>query len=213
MSATRVIVVEDEPLFRELLRSQLSNDPEIEVVGEAETGEFAIELAKELKPEVMLMDIELGEGITGIQAGYAIKLHRPTTGIVLLSNHRAKQFIVTSAGWSYLIKRNVRDIGTVARAIKGAAWGMIVIDPFVTDVLKPREDTALAKLTMEELKVLELVAQGFSDAAISKQMIVSEGKVRSYFSSVVVKLEIKPDGQIDPRVAAVRAYLEQTRDN
>ena len=213
MSATRVIVVEDEPLFRELLRSQLSNDPEIEVVGEAETGEFAIELAKELKPEVMLMDIELGEGITGIQAGYAIKLHRPTMGIVLLSNHRAKQFIVTSAGWSYLIKRNVRDIGTVARAIKGAAWGMIVIDPFVTDVLKPREDTALAKLTMEELKVLELVAQGFSDAAISKQMIVSEGKVRSYFSSVVVKLEIKPDGQIDPRVAAVRAYLEQTRDN
>ncbi len=213
MIATRVIIVEDEPLFREMLRSQLSNDPEIEVVGEAETGELAVELAKTLKPEVMLMDIELGEGITGIQAGYAIKAQRPTMGIVLLSNHRAKQFIVTSAGWSYLIKRNVRDFETVARAIKGAAWGMIVIDPFVTDVLKPREDTALAKLTMEELKVLELITQGFSDAAISKQMIVGEDKVRSYFKSVVVKLEIKPDGQIDPRVAAVRAYLDQTRDN
>ena len=213
VSATRIIVVEDEPLFREMLRSQLSNDPEIEVVGEAETGELAIELAKALQPEVILMDIELGEGITGIQAGYAIKADRPTTGIVLLSNHRAKQFIVTSAGWSYLIKRNVRNFETVARAIKGAAWGMIVIDPFVTDVLKPREDTALSRLTIEELKVLELVTQGFSDAAISMQMIVSEDKVRSYFNGIVAKLEIKPDGQMDPRVAVVRAYLEQTRDN
>jgi DNA-binding NarL/FixJ family response regulator len=146
VSATRVAIVEDEPLFRQLLRTQLSTDPEIEVIGEASTGEEAVALARDLKPEVMLMDIELGEGITGIEAGYAIKAERPSIGIVLLSNHRAKQFIVTSGGWSYLIKRNVRDVATVARAIKGAAWGMLVIDPQLTQALRPKADAPLARL-------------------------------------------------------------------
>ena len=210
MSATRVVIVEDEPLFRQLLRAQLSGDPEIEVVGEGATGEEAIELAASLTPEVILMDIEMGDGMTGIQAGHIIKSRRPTVGIVLLSNHKAKQFIVNSGGWSYLLKRNVRDIETVARAVKGASWGMIVIDPQLTDALQPRSDSALSHLEAEDLKILELVAQGYTDKAIAAEMVIDVSTVRKRFDGIADALGIEHDPNVDPRVAAVRAYLEQT---
>ena len=71
MNTTRVIIVEDEPLFRQLIHTQLSADPEIEIVGEADNGEDAVELAKTLEPEVVLMDIEMGEGMTGIEGDFA----------------------------------------------------------------------------------------------------------------------------------------------
>ncbi|MCI0796034.1 MAG: response regulator transcription factor [Chloroflexi bacterium] len=210
MSATKVVIVEDEPLFRQMLRAQLSADPELEVIGEAENGEAAVELARTLKPEVMLMDIELGEGMTGIEAGYAIKAERPATGIVLLSNHKAKQFIVSSGGWSYLIKRNVRDIDTVLRAVKGAAWGLLVIDPTLTDALRPRQGGALSRLEPGQLKVLELLAQGYSNQAIGRELVMEPTDVQRNLAHVYSKLDIDMRGEVDPRVAAVRTYLEQT---
>ena len=170
MSATRTIIVEDEPLFRHLIQSQLSKDPDIEVVGEASTGEDAIGLAERCKPEVVLMDIELGKGISGIEAGFAIKFARPNTGIVVLSSHVSKQFIVNSGGWSFLLKRNVRDISSVSRAIRGASWGMLVIDPQITELLGPRMSTPLIKLTVDQLQLLERVAHGLSDAVIAQEM-------------------------------------------
>lgn len=210
MSATRVVIIEDEPLFRQLLMAQLSSDPEIEVVGEGASGEEAIELAEALAPEVMLMDIEMGDGISGIQAGHTIKSRRPTMGIVLLSNHKAKQFIVNSGGWSYLLKRNVRDIETVARAVKGAAWGMIVIDPQLTDALKPRSDSALSQLEARDVKILELIAQGFTDKAISEELVIDVKTVQQRFKGIADSLGVERGPNVDPRVAAVRAYLEQT---
>ena len=210
MSATRVVIIEDEPLFRQLLKAQLSSDPEIEVVGEGASGEEAIELAEALTPEVMLMDIEMGDGITGIQAGHTIKSRRPTMGIVLLSNHKSKQFIVNSGGWSYLLKRNVRDIETVARAVKGAAWGMIVIDPQLTDALKPRSDSALSQLEARDVKILELIAQGFTDKAISEELVIDVKTVQQRFKGIADSLGVERGPNVDPRVAAVRAYLEQT---
>ncbi len=209
--ATKVIVAEDEPLFRQMLRSQLSTDSDIEIIGEASNGEEAVELAKNLVPEVILMDIEMGSGISGIQAGHIIKAENPSTGIVLLSNYKAKQFIVTSAGWSYLMKRNVRDIDTVVRAIKGAAWGMLVIDPQLTEALKPRENTLLSRLTGEQMKVLELVAQGFTDKAIAEELVMDENAVRSTMNLICKHLEIEAGGSVASRVLAVRTYLDQTR--
>ena len=210
MTATKVVIVEDEPLFRQMLRAQLDADPELEVIGEADNGEDAVEMARLLTPEVMLMDIELGQGITGIEAGFAIKSERPATGIVLLSNHKAKQFIVSSGGWSYLIKRNVRDIETVLRAVKGAAWGLLVIDPSLTKVLTPRQGQALARLEPTQLKCLELLAQGYSNHAIGRELVMNEAEVQENLSQIYKRLMIDMRGDVDPRVAAVRTYLEQT---
>ena len=178
MAPINVLIVEDEQLFRQVVRDQLASHPEIEVVGEASTGEEAIELADKLAPEVVPADIELEGTPNGIQAGQTIKKKAPTTGIVLLSSHRDKQFATTpmaekGAGWSYLLKKNVRDTETLARAIIGASWGIVVIDPELLEDLRPRVDTPLARLTVDQLKILELMAKGHSDAAIAKMLTLN----------------------------------------
>lgn len=211
VSATRTIIVEDEPLFRQLILSLLAGDPEIDVVAEASTGEDAIGLAERLQPEVVLMDIELGSGMSGIEAGFAIKFARPSTGIVVLSSHVNKQLIVNSGGWSYLLKRNVRDISSVTRAIRGASWGMLVIDPQITEMLNPRANTALVKLTVDQLRLLERVAHGMSDMAIAEEMAMAEPDISRQLVEICQVLQIKLDNRVDTRVAVVKAYLDQTR--
>ena len=211
VSATRTIIVEDEPLFRQLILSLLTGDPEIDVVAEASTGEDAIGLAERLQPEVVLMDIELGGGMSGIEAGFAIKFARPSTGIVVLSSHVNKQLIVNSGGWSYLLKRNVRDISSVTRAIRGASWGMLVIDPQITEMLNPRANTARVKLTVDQLQLLERVAHGMSDMAIAEEMAMAEPDISRQLVEICQVLQIKLDNRVDTRVAVVKAYLDQTR--
>ena len=211
VSATRTIIVEDEPLFRQLILSLLAGDPEIDVVAEASTGEDAIGLAERLQPEVVLMDIELGSGMSGIEAGFAIKFARPSTSSVVLSSHVNKQLIVNSGGWSYLLKRNVRDISSVTRAIRGASWGMLVIDPQITEMLNPRANTALVKLTVDQLQLLERVAHGMSDMAIAEEMAMAEPDISRQLVEICQVLQIKLDNRVDTRVAVVKAYLDQTR--
>lgn len=213
MSITRVLIVEDQALFRRMLRSQLDRYPDIQVVGEAASGLEAIEKARAVQPDVVLMDIDLGPGPSGIEAGYKTKAINPGIGIVLLSMHVDKQFIVNAAGWSYLLKKNVHDVDTVVRAIKGSSWGMIVIDPEVTEALKPRRDTPLGRLAPEPARVLELMAQGYSDAAIAQKMGINERMVEEWQDMIYYELGIAREGDIDPRVRAIRAYLEQTRGN
>ncbi len=213
MSVTSVLIVEDHALFRQMLRSQLGRYPEIQVVGEASSGLEAVEKARAVQPDVVLMDIELGPGPSGIEAGYKIKAMNPAIGIVLLSMHVDRQFIVNAAGWSYLLKKNVHDVDVVVRAIKGSSWGMIVIDPEVTEVLRPRRDTPVGKLAPEPARVLELMAQGYSNAAIAQKMGINERMVAEWQDMIYFELGIAREGDIDPRVRAIRAYLEQTRGN
>ena len=213
----KVLVVEDEGLYRQMLVSQLSTHPEIEVVGEADSGQEAIEQADRLSPEVVLMDIELGGKPNGIQASKSIRPAAPSTGIVLLSAHDDKQFLASTIeeqprGWSYLLKQNLRDPDTLVRAIKGASWGLVVVDPQLTNGLQPREDTPLGRLTKEEITILELVAQGYTDAAIAEKLhIIDELVVQGSLRGIYQALDIAPDDEIDPRVKAVVAYLHQTR--
>ena len=217
MSAISVFVVDDEELLREMLIARLSAHPEIEVVGESSTGEAAVEMAGEIEPDVVLMDIELGPGINGIQAGKTIKRQAPATGIVLLSAHVEKEILASItteevSGWSYLLKKNVRDTDTLVRAIKGASWGIVVIDLQLTEELRPRLDTPLANLSEDQIKLLELVAQGYPDAAIaSKLKVPGEGEVQDRLVAVYGALGIPSDIGIEPRVKAVVVYLEQTR--
>ena len=211
MTATRTLIVEDEPLFRQLIQDQLSGDPNIDVVAEASTGEDAIGLAEEFQPDVVLMDIELGNGMSGIEAGFAIKFAWPDTGIVVLTSHISKQFIVNSGGWSYLLKRNVQDISSVVRAIRGASWGMLVIDPQITEMLNPRTDTALGRLTVDQLRLLERVSHGLSDVAIAQEMEMEEPEIALRLIEICNVLGIQLDSRIDTRVAVVKAYIDQTR--
>ena len=217
VTAIRVLIVDNEDLFRQMLRTQLSLSSEIEVVGEASSGQEAIGQAESLEPEVVLMDIELGSQPNGIEASKVIKSAAPTTGIVLLSMHNDKQFVESTirespSGWSYLLKKNLRDMSTVVRAITGAAWGIVVVDPELVGDLKPRADTPLSRLSPDQLATLDLLAQGFSNSAIAvKLRVEDEAAVQQQIDAIYSDMQIPTDDEADPRVKAVLSYLDQSR--
>lgn len=214
----KVLIVEDEALFRDMLRTSLKAEPNVEVVGAVADGESAIRCAQELFPDVVLMDIELGSQPNGIEAARRIKDHRPQTGIVILSMHRDKQYIASlpvdrASGWCYLLKQSLADVATLTRAVEGAAAGLVVLDPDIVQGLKPKANSELDSLTSRQQEVLKLMAQGYSNAGIAKKLIIGEKSVENYINVIFQELGITREQQVHSRVKAVLTYLEQTQSS
>ncbi len=217
MKKTSLIVVEDEALFRELLTSNLSNEPTLEVIAEAEDGEAAIRLARELQPDVMLMDIELKGNMDGIESALQIKKEREQTGIVILSSHKDRRYINSvpldsSTGWAYLLKQTVSDITTIVRAIEATKDGMLMLDPAIARDLVPKENTAIAQLSKRHLEVLELIAQGYNNAAIADKLSLSVKSIETYINVIYQELALSGEPNIHNRVKASLLYLRDSRN-
>lgn len=216
MSALRLLVVEDEALFREMLMRILADEPGLEVVGDAATGTAAVELACRTAPDVVLMDIEMPGELDGIDAALEIKKARPQTGIVLLSSHQDRRYFTSlpleqQPGWSYLLKQSVADITTLVRAIEGSAKGMVVLDPVLIAGLRARPESALARLTPRQRDVLELMAQGYSNAGIAEQLSLTERSVETYVSVIYQELGVSGERDSSARVKATLIALEDSR--
>lgn len=216
METTRVVIVDDEALFRELLRRTLSAEPGLEVVGVAGDGETAIRLAKEASPDVVLMDIELPGEMDGIEAALRIKKEMPQTGIVILSAHSDRRYVTSlpledSQGWAYLLKQTAPDLAAVVRAIEGSKAGMVVLDPAVVASLRPRQGSAVAGLTPRQQEVLELLAQGYSNAAIAQRLTLSQKSVETYINAIYQGLHLSNEPEIHARVKATILYLENSQ--
>lgn len=212
---TRVMVVEDEPLFRELLTSTLSAYSSIEVVAAVDNGSDAITLAEEVLPDVVLMDIELGSEPDGIKAAHQIKAADPTIGIVILSMHRDKQYLASlpekrAAGWSYMLKQNIRDKNSLIRAIEGSAWGLVSMDPAITEDLRPRKRSVLERLTQQQMVALEKLAAGYTDEVIATKLGIDRPSLGRLIERTYADLGIEVKGGVDPRVRAVLLYLQET---
>lgn len=212
---TRVMVVEDEGLFREMLSLSLKAQNGLEVVGTAGDGASAIRLAKEVSPDVIIMDIELGDGPNGIEAGIAIKGEDSKTGIVILSSHKEKQYLMSipmakASGWSYLLKQSVSDLGALTRAIEGAVSGLMVIDPQLAASLLPRKGSRLESLTARQRDVLELMAQGYNNRAIAEKLVLGEKSVENYINAIYQQLQVNREDPVHPRVKAVLLFLEES---
>jgi len=185
----RVVVIEDEALFREVLVDALSLQAGLEIVGTTDDAEKAIALARETKPNVMVMDIELSSKMDGIDAALAIKRDNPEIGIVILSAHDDPRYVTSlplgeSTGWAYLLKQTVRDLSTVVQAIEGCARGMVVLDPAVMAKLHPRKGSNVYRLTSRQQDVLRLLAEGFNNATIAKKLALKERSVESYINTI-----------------------------
>jgi DNA-binding NarL/FixJ family response regulator len=212
---TRLLIVENERLFRDMLRMTLSAREEFDVVGDVGDGQSAILLAQDLEFDVALMDIDLGHGPNGIEAGIEIKESRPEVGIVLLSMLKEKEALASlprhvSNGWSYLLKQSVANVEALSRAIDGAAAGLMMVDPELTRMLVPRVGGALAGLTPRQTSVIELMAQGYNNSAIAAQLSVSEKSVENYVNAVYQQLQVRADDAMHPRVQAVLAFLRES---
>ena len=130
----RIVVAEDEPLFRDLLVQGLSSFDDLEVVADVDSGEDVLDRMSTDPADVVLLDIHLAGRLTGVAAGVQVRRTWPGAGVVLLSSH-ADPGILSSlpddvvGGWSYLLKSSAADLATVARAVRGSAAGLMVVDP------------------------------------------------------------------------------------
>jgi DNA-binding NarL/FixJ family response regulator len=211
----KVMIVEDEGLFRDMLKISLGSVPNLEVVEAVSDGNRAIETAGRLRPDVILMDIELGSEPNGIAAGRAIKQEHPEIGIVILSSHRERQYLSLvaaeeSSGWSYLLKQSVSDAGALARAVEGAASGLVVMDPTVVNSMKPRKGSITSGLTPRQQEVLSMMAQGYNNAAIAEKLVLGTKSVENYINAIYQELSLSHNGPLHPRVQAVLNYVKDS---
>jgi NarL family two-component system response regulator LiaR len=194
----RVLLVDDHAVVRKGLRALLDREPGIEVGGEAEDGEQALRVADRLRPDVILMDLEM-PGIGGIETTRRITETHPNTKVVVLTSHASDEdvFPALKAGaLGYLLKHSAPE--DVLQAIRQAYRGETVLHPAIARmVLQELNRPAAAKqpptadpLSDRELEVLRLIARGMSNQDIANVLVVGEATVRSHVSSILRKLQL-----------------------
>jgi DNA-binding NarL/FixJ family response regulator len=207
--STRILLVDDQPLLRTGFRMILSAEPDFAVVGEAGDGASAVEIARRLKPDVVLMDIRM-PGMDGIQATRALAgpgVAEPLK-VLILTTFGLDEYVVESlrAGASgFLLKDAPAE--DLVEAIRIVAAGDALLAPSVTrrlldriaSKLPPAHENvipALSELTEREMEVLKLVARGLSNAEIAEKLVVSETTVKTHVSRILGKLDLRDRVQV-----------------
>src|SRR5215216_2632185 len=204
-NSVRVLIAEDHPLFREGMRGRLERVADITVVGEAASGEEAVELAGNLEPDVILMDIKM-PGLNGIEATREILRSSPRggVGVLVLSMFEDDDsvFAAMRAGArGYLLKDSGGE--GVVHAIRAVASGEAVFGAGVAERImsffsSPRSSVpqrAFPELTEREEEVLSLVAKGKSNQEIARELFVSLKTVRNHVSNILLKLQVADRAQ------------------
>jgi two-component system, NarL family, response regulator LiaR len=194
----RVLLVDDHAVVRKGLGALLDREPGIEVTGEAEDGEHAVLAADRLRPDVILMDLEM-PGIGGIEATRRIGAKHPDAKIVVLTSHASEEdvFPALKAGaLGYLLKHSAPE--DVLQAIRQAYRGETVLHPAIARMVlqelhrpaAPKQSPTTDPLSERELDVLGLIARGMSNQDIAGALVVGEATVRSHVSSILRKLQL-----------------------
>ena len=215
MNPTKVLLVEDQPFFVELLENTFQAEPEFELLGSATEGKAAIELARKTSPDVVIMDIELAGEMNGVEAGLKIKEHKSDTAIVLLSAHMERGYLTSlpsrySSGWAYLLKQTLPDVDTLLRTIRQSVNGMVVLDPMLVQMLDPEPDSLLSRLTERQLQLLRLMAQGYDNPAIALELSLSQNTVETYINTIYQELGTSAEPGVHSRVSATLIYLKES---
>ncbi len=204
----RILLVDDHNLVRMGLKAYFSTLPDIQVVGEAATGEDAVRLAAELDPDVMLMDLIM-PGMDGVEATRQVKKISPRTQVIVLTSYHEDEHIfpaIRAGALSYVLK-NI-DPDDLADAVRRAKEGEAVLHPRVAARLvkemhgsRAEEVNAFTELTERELEVLRLVAEGKNNQEIAATLVISEKTVKSHIGNILSKLHLA-----DRTQAAVYAW-------
>jgi len=212
----RVLIADDQALFRRGLYVVLGTEDGIEVVAEAENGEDAIEKARELAPDVVLMDVRMPR-VNGIESARQIRADVPTTKILMLtvSDEEDDLYEAVKAGANgYLLKEI--SVEEVAEAIRAVVQGQSLISPSMASKLL-NEFNALVKraeekqqfpaptLTSREVEVLRLVAKGMSNREIADELYISENTVKNHVRNILEKLHLH--NRMEAVIYAVRERL------
>lgn len=198
----RVLVVDDHPVVRTGLTAMLAAEPDIEVVGEGGSGAEAVQLAEQLAPDVVLMDLRM-PGMDGVAATRAIVASSRGPRVVVVTTYDTDSDIlraVEAGATGYLLKDTPRQ--QMADAVRAAARGETVLAPPVAAKLMTRMRAAPADvLTARELEVIELVGAGLTNAELGRRLYISEATVKTHLLRVFAKLGV------DDRTAAVTTAM------
>ncbi len=195
----RVLICDDQAIVRDGLEMLMKLEHEIQVVGKAQDGAHAVELAAKYQPDLVLMDLKM-PGMNGIEATRQIHAVFPQIKILVLTTYDDDEWVMDAlrAGASgYLLKDTPRE--QVIQAVRGTLAGKSFVDPAVAgkliqQVATPQTKPVSAltsKLTEREVDVLRLVARGLNNADIAEQLHLSEGTVRNYISTILDKLDVR----------------------
>ena len=188
-----VLIVDDHPIVRQGLRQLLEVQDNLEIVGEAEDGQSAIEKTGELIPDVVLMDLVMPE-MTGVEATREIRRISPHTQVVVLTSHHEDALVfpaIKAGALSYLLKSSLPE--DVIEAVQAAARHEARLHPRIAKRLMQEisgDAPSLESLTSRELEVLKLIAQGQDNRNIAASLVVSEKTVKTHVSNILSKLQL-----------------------
>ena len=209
----KVLICDDQATIRDGLEMLLALEKDIQVVGKAQDGWEAVELARLKKPDLVLMDLKM-TGMNGIEATRQIRTEHPGVKVLVLTTYDDDEWVfdaVRAGAAGYLLKDTPRE--ELVKAVKETVLGKSFVDPAVAGKLLSRvadrqsQPTTLItdKLTDREVDVLRLLARGLNNSEIAKQLFLSEGTVRNYVSAIFAKLEVSDRTQA--AVIAIRHGL------
>lgn len=199
----RLLLVDDQDIFRQGLTALLSVESDLEVIGQARNGEEAISLAKTLQPHVILMDVRMPI-CDGVQATREIHQHYPWIRILVLTTFDDDEYILQSlqvGALGYLLKRTPSQ--DIAAAIRSVSQGYSQLGPTIAlkvfSQLKPVQpilNSYRELLSKRETSVLKLIGQGKNNQEIAQELFLSEGTVKNYVTTILGKLEMRDRIQI-----------------
>lgn len=215
----RVAVVERGGLERDLLGSALADHPRTTLVASYEEMEAARSQAPALKPDVVVIVVPPGGASEAVQLGLALRGQASGPGAVFLSNQLEPALVRAllhapsrgGGGWCYLLRRSVRDLEALVRAIEGAAAGLVVVDSQIAGRGEPAPcGGRTARLTRRQREILRLMAEGLNNEAIARRLFISRKSLEYQINALYDQLGIdRADRSVNPRVKSVLLYLEE----
>lgn len=205
-----ILIVDDHAVVRQGTRTFLESQSGMRVIGEAESGQQAIQIAKQNYPDVVLMDLVMPD-MDGVQATRKLKQISPSTQVIIFSSYHKDEHIfpaIKAGALSYLLKDS--RPGELAEAVRKAADGEAILHPRVAARLvqevqgiSPQSFNPFTELTEREMEVLCLIANGLTNREIAERLVVSERTAKSHVSNILSKLHLA-----DRTQAAVYAWSE-----
>jgi DNA-binding NarL/FixJ family response regulator len=210
----RIVIGEDSALLRAGL-TRLLTDAGEEVVAAVGDAGALVDAVERHNPDLAVVDIRMPPDLTddGLRAAIAIRERHPETGILVLSQYGEERYAAEllgreSAGVGYLLKDRVADVADFVEAVRRVNAGGTALDPEVVgQLMARRRRDPLEGLTPRERDVLGLMAEGRSNAAIARELVVSEGAVEKHVNSIFTKLDLAPTATDNRRVLAVLRWL------
>jgi DNA-binding NarL/FixJ family response regulator len=221
ITPVRVVIAEDQALLREGLVALLVENG-IDVVATAEDGAGLLRIVAGHKPDLAICDVRLPPTFTdeGIRAAIEARRRQPSLALLVLSQYVEPAYseellAIGESGVGYLLKERVAEVRTFVDAIRRVAAGGTALDrEVVTSMVRTRNqqssDPVIDSLTARERETLELIAQGRTNAAISRELVVTLGAVEKHISNIFAKLDLPASNDDHRRVLAVLAYLRAT---